>query len=48
MKRNKIDKIILIMSIIVATIEIGITIGYCMLTNIDFDKYNNYNVEIVK
>ena len=49
MKKNKVGKFITIFAIIMATIEIGIGIGYYMLINIDFDKYNNdYKIEVVK
>lgn len=49
MKNSLVGKIILIISIICVTIECGITIGYYMLSNIDFDKYNNeYKIEVIK
>lgn len=49
MKKNIIGKIITIFTIIIVTVEIGIAIGYYMLLNIDFEKYNDtYSIEVVK
>ena len=49
MKKSIIGKIIIIIMIIAATIEIGITIACYMLTNIDIDKYQvDYNIQRVK
>jgi len=49
MKKNIIGKIIVIVSIIAATVEIGISIGCYMLINIDVDKYSvKYNIEEVR
>lgn len=49
MKKNIIDKIIITLLVIATTIEVGITIGYYMLINIDFDKYNSsYNFSVIK
>ena len=49
MKKNIVGKIITILLIVSTTIMIGITIGICMLSNIDFDKYdNNPVIEIAK
>lgn len=49
MKDNKIGKIIMIITIICATIECGIALGYYMISNIDFDKYKyEYTKEVIK
>lgn len=49
MKKNIVGKIITIICIICATIEVGIALGYFMLSNIDFNKYKtSYIVEIVR
>lgn len=48
MKKNMINKILKIFLICVCTIEIGIFIGYYILANTDFNKYNiDYNIEII-
>ena len=49
MKKSRVGKLILTLLIIAGTVEVGITIGYYMLVNIDFNKYNvEYQVEVVK
>lgn len=49
MKKNIVGRIITVLVIVSATIQVGVTIGYYMLANIDFNKYNtNYNIEIVR
>ena len=49
MKKNIVGKLITIFAIISATIEIGIAVGYYMLVNIDFDKYNsNYTIDVLR
>ncbi len=47
-KNNLINKIINIFLICMCTIEVGMAIGYYMLVNIDFNKYNNeYIIEVL-
>ena len=49
MKKNRIGKMITILSIITITIEVGIATAYYMLTNIDFNKYDDkYSIEVIK
>lgn len=49
MKHTLVSKILKVLLICVFTIEIGITVGYVMLLNIDFNKYNeNINININK
>ena len=49
MKKNIIGKIIVIIMIIAATVEVGIAVGWFMLANIDSNKYNvDYNIEVVR
>ena len=49
MKKGVVSKIITVLSIVAFTIEVGVTIGYYMLLNIDFTQYdNNYTVEVFK
>lgn len=48
MKKNIIGKIIVVLLVVATTIEVGITIGYYMLINMDFNKYNTSVIEVVK
>ena len=49
MKKSIIDKIIITLLVIATTIEVGVTIGYYMLVNMDFDKYNStQDISVVK
>lgn len=49
MEKSRVGRFITIFAVIMATIEIGIGIGYYMLLNIDFNKYNNdYDIEVIK
>lgn len=49
MKKNIINKIIIIIAIISATLEIGITIGCYIVANKDFNKFNtSYNIELAE
>lgn len=48
MKNSIVGKVITIITIISLTVEVGIGIGYYMLANMDFNKFNtNYKVEVV-
>lgn len=49
MKKNIVGKIIAVLAIVCMTVEVGITLGYYMLVNIDFNKYDTvYKVEVLK
>lgn len=46
MRKNIIGKIITIILIVSSTIMIGMYLGICILVNTDFNKYNNYIIEV--
>lgn len=49
MKKSIIGTIITFILVIAATVEIGITLGYYMIINMDYNTFeNNYNIEIIK
>lgn len=49
MKKNIVGKLITIISIVCITFEIGVTIGYYMLSKIDFNEYQTkYEIEVFK
>ncbi len=49
MKKSKINKILNVLLICTATIEIGIFIGCYILLNTNFNKYNvEYKIKITK
>ncbi len=49
MKRTLVSKILKVLLICVFTIEIGITVGYVILLNVDFNKYkDNISININK
>ena len=49
MKKGVISKLLIVITIVSITVEFGILIGYYMLANADFNKYNTeYEVTIAK
>lgn len=49
MKKSIIGKIITIICIVFATIQIGVVMGVYILSNVDFDRYNTeYKIEVIR